>query len=120
MGKIGMIVAAVALAMLGATALITLTIFTFPKLKELIKTWLGKKKGSVVFGDKRRVLDALILKGAPTMKLEELSEDDAEYFIATYNEDTDEVNDFTLIKAEEVEEKVDRQLDNEHGIVVFE
>ena len=108
MGKIGMIVAAVALAMLGATALITLTIFTFPKLKELIKTWLGKKKGPVVFGDKRRVLDALILK------------DDAEYFIATYNEDTDEVNDFTLIKAEEVEEKVDRQLDNEHGIVVFE
>lgn len=101
------VIAILALAAVGAVAVITLIVFTFIKLKELIRDRI--KKSKVVFGNKKKVVNSnakKILNAAPTMKmkdLEELSEDENEYFIVNYDEDTDEVTDFTTIRAEEVE-----------------
>lgn len=118
------VIAILALAAVGAVAVITLIVFTFIKLKELIRDRI--KKSKVVFGNKKKVVNSnakKILNAAPTMKmkdLEELSEDENEYFIVNYDEDTDEVTDFTTIRAEEVEEKVENVLDDTDGIIIFE
>lgn len=118
------VIAILALAAVGAVAVITLIVFTFIKLKELIRDRI--KKSKVVFGNTKKVVNSnakKILNAAPTMKmkdLEELSEDENEYFIVNYDEDTDEVTDFTTIRAEEVEEKVENVLDDIDGIIIFE
>lgn len=118
------VIAILALAAVGAVAVITLIVFTFIKLKELIRDRI--KKSKVVFGNTKKVVNSnakKILNAAPTMKmkdLEELSEDENEYFIVNYDEDTDEVTDFTTIRAEEVEEKVENVLDDTDGIIIFE
>lgn len=118
------VIAILALATVGAVAVITLIVFTFIKLKELIRDRI--KKSKVAFGNTKKVVNSnakKILDAAPTMKmqdLEELSEDENEYFIVNYDEDTDEVTDFTTIRAEEVEEKVENVLDDTEGIIIFE
>lgn len=118
------VIAILALAAVGAVAVITLIVFTFIKLKELIRDRI--KKSKVAFGNTKKVVNSnakKILDAAPTMKmkdLEELSEDENEYFIVNYDEDTDEVTDFTTIRAEEVEEKVENVLDDTDGIIIFE
>lgn len=118
------VIAILALAAVGAAAVITLAVFTFIKLKELIRDRLAKSK--VVFGNTKKTVNKnakIILDSAPTMKmkdLEEMSEDENEYFIVNYDEDTEEVTDFTTIVADEVEEKVANVLDDTEGVVVFE
>lgn len=118
------VIAILALAAVGAVAVITLIVLTFIKLKELIRDRI--KKSKVAFGNTKKVVNSnakKILDAAPTMKmkdLEELSEDENEYFIVNYDEDTDEVTDFTTIRAEEVEEKVENVLDDTDGIIIFE
>lgn len=118
------VIAILALAAVGVAAVITLAVFTFIKLKEFIRERLIKSK--VAFGNTRKVVNKnakKILDAAPTMKmsdLEEMSEDENEYFIVNYDEDTDEVTGFTTIKADEVEDKVENILDDTDGIILFE
>ena len=132
------ILALAALAAVGAVAVIELLVFTFIKLIDIINDLVKKskdrvkkpkdrvKKSKVAFGNTKKVVNKnakKILDEAPTMKmkdLEEMSEDENEYFIVNYDEDTDEVTDFTTIKAQEVEKKVENVLDDTDGIIVFE
>lgn len=116
----------IALAIVGAAAVIVLVCLTIRKLKELIKARLErKKKSKVAFGSTRKIVDQHareILDKAPSMTMAELEEivDNSPYFIVDYDPEIDEESDFTTIQAERVEERVDNLFDENDGIVLFD
>ena len=105
-------------------AVIVLVCLTVKKLRELIKTHLErKKKSKVAFGSTRKIVDKHaeeLLAKAPSMADLEKLTDDVPYFIVNYDPKTDEVSDVTAIKAETVEDEVDKIFYENDGIVLFD
>lgn len=119
---IGVVIVAVLVAGLIAAAVITIGYLTVKKLKELIAK---RKKSKVAFGETRKIVEAHareILDSAPSMTMDDLERTCVEtpYFIVDYDPTTDEVSDYTTIKTESTEEKIDNVLRKNEGIVLFE
>lgn len=96
------------------------------KLKELLTEHLQrKKKSKVAFGSTHKIVNEHakeILAQAPSMTMAELEQvaDDSPYFIADYDQESGEMEDFTIIQAENVEDKVEEVFDENDGIVLFD
>lgn len=106
-------------------AVISIGLFTIKKLKELIRKRLDKKeKQKVLFGKTQKILDEQaknIMETAPHISMSELEETCAEnpYFVVDYDEETNEIADFTFIQPEKVDSRIDEVIKDD-GIMLFE
>lgn len=119
---VALLVAAIAVA-----AVITIAFLTAPKLKKLIRERKEKKKkAEVAFGKTKEIVRnnlGEILKNAPKMTPEELDRisDETPYFVVDYDLETDEASDFTFIKTDGTDEKIESILSqSDNGIILFD
>lgn len=118
------LVAIVAGAMIAVVVYIAY--LTIKKLKKFIQERIErKKKSKVAFGETRKIVDEYakeILSNAPTMTMDELEQycEDTPYFVIDYDPNTDEVSDYTTIKTDGVDERVDELMYDNNGVVLFE
>lgn len=107
-------------------AIVYIAYLTIKKLKQFIQKRIEqKKKSKVAFGETRKIVDEHakeILANAPTMTMDELEQycEDTPYFVIDYDPNTDEVSDYTSIKTDGVDERVDELMYDNDGVVLFE
>lgn len=125
MGIGAMIVSLVVSGLIVATV-ITIIYLTAKKLKELIKKRKEKnRKSKVAFGKTRKIVEKNareILANAPSMTMEDLEKtcEETPYFVVDYNPNTDEVSDYTAIKTESTDEKIESIINQNDGIILFD
>lgn len=119
-------IASVVVTSLATVAVVYIVYLTIKAIKDMIKKRLErKKKPKVAFGETRKILDENakdILENESSMTMEDLEEfcEEAPYFVVDYDPDTDEVSDYTTIKVDGVDERVDRLMHDNDGIVLFD
>lgn len=115
-----------ALAAVAAASIIVLVYLNRKKLKELLEKHKKRKKDSqVVFGKTYKIVKEHakeMLDQAPSMTMAELEQlaDESPYIIFNYDKENDEMDDFTIIQAENVDDKVEELFDENDGIVLFD
>ena len=120
-----MIVSLVVAGLIVATV-ITIVYLTAKKLKELIQKRKEKnKKSKVAFGETRKIVEENakeILANAPSMTMDDLERtcEETPYFVVDYDPNTDEVSDYTTIKTESTDEKIESIMSQNDGIILFE
>lgn len=119
-------IASVVVTSLATVAVVYIVYLTVKEIKKLVRKRLErKKKSKVAFGETRKILDENakdILENEPSMTMEDLEEfcEETPYFVVDYDPDNDEVSDYTTIKADGVDERVDRLMHDNDGIVLFD
>ena len=83
-----------------------------------------KEKSKVAFGKTRKILDEHakdILASAPSMTMEKLERvcEDTPYFVVDYDPDTDEISDYTTVKVEDTDKKIEDLMSDKQGIILF-
>ena len=122
----GAMVVSLVVAGLIVTAVITVIYLTAKKLKELIQKRKEKnKKSKVAFGETRKIVKESakeILANAPSMTMEDLEKtcQETPYFVVDYDTNTDEVSDFTTIRTENTDEKIESIMKQNDGIILFD
>lgn len=107
-------------------AIVYIAYLTIKKLKQFIQKRIEqKKKSKVAFGETRKIVDEYakkILANAPSITMDELEQycEDTPYFVIDYDSNTDEVSDYTSIKTDGVDERVDELMYDNDGVVLFE
>lgn len=125
MGIGATILAAIAAGVMIA-AVVYIAYLTIKKLKQFIRERIErKKKSKVAFGETRKIVDKHakeILANAPSMTMDELEQycEDTPYFVIDYDPNTDEISDYTSIKTDGVDERVDELMYDNDGVVLFE
>lgn len=120
-----MIVSLVVAGLIVATV-ITIIYLTVKKLKELIQERKEKnKKSKVAFGETRKIVKENakeILENAPSMTMEDLERtcEETPYFVVDYDPDTDEVSDYTTIKTNGTDEKIESIMSQNGGTILFD
>ena len=123
---IGAMIVSLVVAGLIVAAVITIIYLTAKKLKELIQKRKEKnKKAKVAFGETRKIVKENakeILENAPSMTMEDLEKtcEETPYFVVDYDPNTDEVSDYTTIKAESTDEKIESIMSQNDGIILFD
>lgn len=119
------VLAAIAAGVIVATV-IYITYLTIKKLKQLLRERLERnRKSKVAFGKTRKILDEHakdILASAPSITMEELEKvcEDTPYFIVDYDSNTDEISDYTTIRADGIDEKIEDLMSDNEGIILFD
>ena len=125
MGIGAMIVSLVVTGVIVA-AVITIIYLTAKKLKELIQKRKEKnRKAKVAFGETRKIVEENaqeILANAPSMTMDDLERtcEETPYFVVDYDPNTDEVSDYTTIKTEGTDEKIENIMNQNDGIILFD
>lgn len=125
MGIGAMIVSLVVAGLIVATV-ITIVYLTAKKLKELIQKRKEKnRKSKVAFGETRKIVKENareILKNAPSMTMDDLERtcEETPYFVVDYDSESDEVSDYTTIKTDGTDEKVESIMNQNDGIILFD
>jgi hypothetical protein len=125
MGIGAMIVSLVVAGLMVATV-ITIVYLTAKKLKELIQKRKEKNRRSkVAFGETRKIVEESareILANAPSMTMEDLEKtcEETPYFVVDYDPNTDEVSDYTTIKTDSTDEKIENIMSQNDGIILFD
>ena len=107
-------------------AVITIIYLTAKKLKELIQKRKEKnRKAKVAFGETRKIVEENaqeILANAPSMTMDDLERtcEETPYFVVDYDPNTDEVSDYTTIKTEGTDEKIENIMNQNDGIILFD
>lgn len=123
---IGAMIVSLVVAGLIVAAVITIIYLTTKKLKELIQKRKEKnKKSKVAFGETRKIVEKNaqeILANAPSMTMDELERTCKEtpYFVVNYDPNTDDVSDYATIKTESTDEKIERIMNQNDGIILFD
>lgn len=123
---IGVAIVSLVAAGLIVAAVITIVYFTVKKLKELIHKRLEKnRKAKVAFGETRKIVEEHakeILDSAPSMTMDDLERtcEETPYFVVDYDPSTDEVSDYTTIKTESTDAKIENIMDQNDGIILFD
>ena len=123
---IGAMIVSLVVAVLIVAAVITIIYLTTKKLKELIQKRKEKnKKSKVAFGETRKIVEKNaqeILSNAPSMTMDELERTCKEtpYFVVNYDPNTDDVSDYETIKTESTDEKIERIMNQNDGIILFD
>lgn len=123
---IGAMIVSLVVAGLIVAAVITIIYLTTKKLKELIQKRKEKnKKSKVAFGETRKIVEKNaqeILSNAPSMTMDELERTCKEtpYFVVNYDPNTDDVSDYETIKTESTDEKIERIMNQNDGIILFD
>lgn len=105
---------------------ITIGYLTAQKLKKLIQERMERnKKAKVAFGKTRKIVEENareILENAPSVTMDDLEKmcEETPYFVVDYDPTTDEVSDYTTIKTESTDEKIDRITSQSDGIILFD
>lgn len=123
---IGAMIVSLVVAGLMVTAVITIVYLTAKKLKELIQKRKEKnRKSKVAFGETRKIVEESareILANAPSMTMEDLEKtcEETPYFVVDYDPNTDEVSDYTTIKTDSTDEKIENIMSQNDGIILFD
>lgn len=123
---IGAMIVSLVVAGLIVAAVITIVHLTAKKLKELIQKRKEKnKKSKVAFGETRKIVEENakeILANAPSMTMDDLERtcEETPYFVVDYDPNTDEVSDYTTIKTESTDEKIESIMSQNDGIILFD
>lgn len=123
---IGAMIVSLVVAGLIAAAVITIIYLTAKKLKELIQKRKEKnRKAKVAFGETRKIVEENaqeILANAPSMTMDDLERtcEETPYFVVDYDPNTDEVSDYTTIKTEGTDEKIESIMNQNDGIILFD
>jgi hypothetical protein len=123
---VGAMIVSLVVAGLIVAAVITIIYLTAKKLKELIQKRKEKnKKAKVAFGETRKIVKENakeILANAPSMTMEDLERtcEETPYFVVDYDPNTDEVSDYTTIKTESTDEKIESIMSQNDGIILFD
>lgn len=123
---IGAMIVSLVVAGLIVAAVITIVYLTAKKLKELIQKRKEKnKKSKVAFGETRKIVEENakeILANAPSMTMDDLEKtyEETPYFVVDYDPNTDEVSDYTTIKTESTDEKIESIMSQNGGIILFD
>ena len=122
---IGATIISLVVAGLIVATVITIVNLTINKLKELIqKRFDKKKKSKVAFGETRKIVQENakeILDNSPSMTMDDLEKicEETPYFVVDYDPDTDEVSDYTTIKTEGTDDKIEKLMHKNDGIILF-
>ena len=123
---IGAMIVSLVVAGLIVAAVITIVHLTVKKLKELIQKRKEKnRKSKVAFGETRKIVEENareILAKAPLMTMEDLEKtcEETPYFLVDYDSNTDEVSDYTTIKTDSTDEKIESIMSQNDGIILFD
>ena len=123
---IGAMIVSLVVAGLIVAAVITIIYLTAKKLKELIQKRKEKnRKAKVAFGETRKIVKENaqeILASAPSMTMDDLERtcEETPYFVVDYDPNTDEVSDYTTIKTESTDEKIESIMNQNDGIILFD
>ena len=123
---IGAMIVSLVVAGLIVVAVITIIYLTAKKLKELIQKRKEKnRKAKVAFGETRKIVEKKaqeILANAPSMTMDDLERtcEETPYFVVDYDPNTDEVSDYTTIKTEGIDEKIESIMNQNDGIILFD
>lgn len=123
---IGAMIVSLVVAGLIVAAVITIIYLTAKKLKELIQKRKEKnRKAKVAFGETRKIVEENaqeILANAPSMTMDDLERtcEETPYFVVDYDPNTDEVSDYTTIKTEGTDEKIENIMNQNDGIILFD
>lgn len=123
---IGAMIVSLVVAGLIVAAVITIIYLTAKKLKELIQKRKEKnRKAKVAFGETRKIVEENaqeILANAPSMTMDDLERtcEETPYFVVDYDPNTDEVSDYTTIKTEGTDEKIESIMNQNDGIILFD
>lgn len=123
---IGAMIVSLVVAGLIVTTVITIVYLTAKKLKELIQKRKEKnRKSKVAFGETRKIIKENareILKNAPSMTMDDLERtcEETPYFVVDYDSETDEVSDYTTIKTDSTDEKIESIMNQNDGIILFD
>lgn len=123
---VGITIVSLLVAGLLVAAVITIVYLTVKKLKELISKRKEKnKKAKVAFGETRKIVKEHakeILDSAPSMTMSDLERvcEETPYFVVDYNPNTDEVSDYTTIKTDSADEKIENLMEENDGIILFD
>ena len=123
---IGAMIVSLVVAGLIVAAVITIIYLTAKKLKELIQKRKEKnRKAKVAFGETRKIVKENaqeILASAPSMTMDDLERtcEETPYFVVDYDPNTDEVSDYTTIKTEGTDEKIESIMNQNDGIILFD
>ena len=123
---IGAMIVTLVVAGLIVAAVITIIYLTAKKLKELIQKRKEKnRKAKVAFGETRKIVEENaqeILANAPSMTMDDLERtcEETPYFVVDYDPNTDEVSDYTTIKTEGTDEKIESIMNQNDGIILFD
>ena len=123
---IGAMIVSLVVAGLIVAAVITIISLTAKKLKELIQKRKEKnRKAKVAFGETRKIVEENaqeILANAPSMTMDDLERtcEETPYFVVDYDPNTDEVSDYTTIKTEGTDEKIENIMNQNDGIILFD
>lgn len=123
---IGAMIVALVVSGLIVAAVITIVYLTAKKLKELIqKRKERNNKSKVAFGETRKIIKENvqeILENAPSITMDDLERtcEETPYFVVDYNPDTDEVSDYTTIKTESTDERLESIMSQNDGIILFD
>ena len=123
---IGAMIVSLVVAGLIVAAVITIIYLTAKKLKELIQKRKEKnRKAKVAFGETRKIVEENaqeILANAPSMTMDDLERtcEETPYFVVDYDPNTDEVSDYTTIKTEGTDEKIESIMNKNDGIILFD
>ncbi len=123
---IGAMIVSLVVAGVIVAAVITIIYLTAKKLKELIQKRKEKnRKAKVAFGETRKIVKENaqeILASAPSMTMDDLERtcEETPYFVVDYDPNTDEVSDYTTIKTESTDEKIESIMNQNDGIILFD
>lgn len=123
---IGAMIVSLVVAGLVVAAVITIVYLTAKKLKELIQRRKERnRKSKVAFGETRKIVKENareILANAPSMTMEDLEKtcEETPYFVVDYDPNTDEVSNYTTIKTDSTDEKIDSIMNQNDGIILFD
>ena len=123
---IGAMIVSLVVAGLIVAAVITIIYLTAKKLKELIQKRKEKnRKAKVAFGETRKIVEENaqeILANAPSMTMDDLERtcEETPYFVVDYDPNTDEVSDYTTIKTEGTDEKIENIMNQNDGFILFD